>query len=157
MKIAVIGAGWFGCHLARHLLAQEHDVHIYDKRGIFAAASGNNQDRVHLGFHYPRSAKTRAEIRQCHDRFVAEYPTTAIPNNIYAVANRSHIDYPTYTAICDSAGLGYREIYDPADYGLTGVEGAILTRERVVDTRAARRAFEDALGNRLHIDRKSVV
>jgi L-2-hydroxyglutarate oxidase LhgO len=59
-KIAVIGAGWFGCHIAYQLIKKNYSVKIYEERNdIFCGASGNNQNRLHLGFHYPRSLITR--------------------------------------------------------------------------------------------------
>ena len=44
MKIAIIGAGWFGCHIANKL-KQSHQVSIFDGHGIFSKASMNNQNR----------------------------------------------------------------------------------------------------------------
>lgn len=153
MRIAVIGAGWFGCHLACHLLRAGHAVTVYERDGVFAGASGNNQDRVHLGFHYPRSYRTRLEIAMCHDRFVAEYPTVAVADNIYAVAHDSGLDAQTYLIVCGSAGLyyGYAE---PAEYGLCGVERAIRVGERVVDTAAVARRFRNTLAS--HLRREEV-
>ena len=59
MKICVIGAGWFGCHIATKLIDEGHSVKIFEKnKKIFSNASGNNQNRLHQGFHYPRSRKT---------------------------------------------------------------------------------------------------
>lgn len=49
MKIAIIGAGWIGCHLA-HKLKNNHKITIYDKEDIFSGSSSNNQNRLHLGF-----------------------------------------------------------------------------------------------------------
>ena len=42
MRIAVVGAGYYGCHLARCLIAAGHDVLIFERNGIFAGASGNS-------------------------------------------------------------------------------------------------------------------
>ncbi len=148
MNIAVVGAGIFGCHLAKHLLSQGHSLTIFEKTGIFAAASGNNQDRVHLGFHYPRSAKTRKEILHCHERFVAAYPTIAVLDNLYAVANTSSIDFLTYKGICRSSGLRFQEV-NPANYGLLGVEGVIRTPERALDTPATVAMFRKCVGDYL--------
>ncbi len=150
MRIAVIGAGWYGCHLAVHLLNRGHDVTVFDRSDVFAGASGHNQDRVHQGYHYPRSAKTRAEIKYCHDRFVREYPTVEVPQNVFAVANRSLIDFPTYTAICRSAGLEFEEC-DPDRFGLKNVEGCVLTKERVVNTPAVVERFRGQLMCHLEI------
>ncbi len=135
MRLGVVGAGWFGAFLAKHLIESGHVVTLYERRSLFAEASGNNQDRLHVGFHYPRSAKTRAEIRHCYDQFLAAFPTVEVKDNIYAVAGTSSIDFGTYLAIMRSEGLEF-EVVNPSDFGLRNVEGAIRTRERVVCTGA---------------------
>ena len=46
MKIAIIGAGWYGCHLALVLKEEGHDVTVFEKNSeIFRGASGYNQFR----------------------------------------------------------------------------------------------------------------
>ena len=157
MRIAVIGAGWYGCHIARHLIKAGHSVVIFERDGIFSGASGNNQDRVHLGFHYPRSAKTRDEIQACYIQFIREYPTLPVTDNLYAIAtDRSLIDYRTYLTICKGSGmgLGYTEV-DPSQFGLRGVEGAIRTTERVVDTAAVKRQFEEELEDFIRYEKEN--
>ena len=44
-KIAIIGAGWVGCHLAKNL-KDNHNVKLIDKSGIFAETSFRNQNRL---------------------------------------------------------------------------------------------------------------
>ena len=58
-KIAIIGAGWFGCHIALEILKlNKFKIQIFERnKDIFNGASSNNQNRLHLGFHYPRSKK----------------------------------------------------------------------------------------------------
>lgn len=41
-KVAIIGAGWYGCHLAKVLSEQGFDVTLYEKNGeILNEISGN--------------------------------------------------------------------------------------------------------------------
>ena len=55
MKIAIIGAGFFGSTIALKL-SEQHTVHLYEKENnILNGASKVNQFRFHMGFHYPRS------------------------------------------------------------------------------------------------------
>ena len=59
MKIAIIGGGWVGCHLT-YKLQNSHDVTLFEKNeNLFQETSFNNQNRLHLGFHYARNSKTR--------------------------------------------------------------------------------------------------
>jgi len=60
MKVAVIGGGWYGCHIAAMLKSHDADVCIIEKNdALFSEASGQNQFRLHMGLHYARSAITR--------------------------------------------------------------------------------------------------
>ena len=62
MKIAIIGAGFFGSTIALKL-SKKHTVHLFEKeKDILNGASRVNQFRFHMGFHYPRSQKTIKEI-----------------------------------------------------------------------------------------------
>ena len=40
------------------------------KKDIFNGASGYNQNRLHLGFHYPRSKKTRIQSKVGFYKFI---------------------------------------------------------------------------------------
>jgi D-amino-acid oxidase len=74
MKIAVIGAGIFGCTTAIYLARDGHDVHLYERHGeILREASLKNQYRMHMGFHYPRSSETVEECLSGLDSFTREY------------------------------------------------------------------------------------
>jgi len=73
MKIAIIGGGWVGCHLAAKLF-REHNVSIYEKNNsFFQGTSYNNQNRLHLGYHYARSFKTRELCKNTFERFINDY------------------------------------------------------------------------------------
>ena len=72
-KIAIIGAGWFGCYLA-YILKKKFEVKIFEKeKNIFLGASGNNQNRLHRGFHYPRSFKTIQESKNGYKKFIKNF------------------------------------------------------------------------------------
>ena len=65
MKVLIIGAGWFGCHIAKILNEAGVNVTILEKDSeIFASMSGNNSNRLHKGFHYPRASITRKQCVQ---------------------------------------------------------------------------------------------
>ena len=73
MRVAVAGAGWFGCHIASELIQGGHEVVVFEASDdVFTGASGINQNRLHLGFHYPRSYETREQSRDGFQLFVDE-------------------------------------------------------------------------------------
>ena len=67
MKIAIVGAGFFGTAIALRF-SKKHFVHLYEKESdILKGASEANQFRYHLGYHYPRSISTISEIQEAHE------------------------------------------------------------------------------------------
>ena len=147
MKIRIIGAGWYGCAIAMFLMGEGHDVTVFEKEdGVFAGASGANQSRLHLGFHYPRCAKTRSASLKAHQLFIDTFPnlSTPVPLNIYAIATDSMIDYRSYLSVLRESGSPFFEI-DPAGFGLTNLEGAVQCPERLIQQDEARKFFTEAL------------
>ena len=144
MKIAVAGAGWFGCHVAAELIAAGDQVTVFEREGeMFRAASGSNQNRLHRGFHYPRSYETRIESQAGFVKFKEKYPnlSSAVKLNIYAVADRlSSLDFETYLQIMDATRLEY-SVTDGQSLGLQNISGAIVCDERLVETSRARKYF----------------
>lgn len=147
MKIRLVGAGFYGCHLAASLISDGHDVQIWEiKDRIFGGASGNIPARGHIGVHYPRSKKTRDACLEHMPQFMEVYGkfTHHVPTNIYAIAqDRSMVDYGNYIKAI-SGEIQFIEI-NPEEYGLRNCEGAILTQERHIVTDDVRAHFEKVL------------
>lgn len=148
MKIRVLGGGWYGSSICQHLLAQGHNVTLFEKADrLFAGASGANPARLHKGFHYPRSMATRAFCQAHAARFEERYGflTRAIPINIYAIAEHdSLMDFGNYVKVL-SGEVDFMTILRPAEFGLRNVEGAVQTNERHIVIDEARAHFTKAL------------
>lgn len=146
MKILIIGAGWVGCHLAGRLI-DNHEVAIYDKDGIFENTSYLNQNRLHLGYHYPRSFRTRSLCRETFGKFISEYAQVinCIHNNVYGIPNKgSIIDFETYRSIYTHERYDFsEENYDC----ITNVDHTINVGERHIDQDKAKSHFTRLLGN----------
>lgn len=147
MEIAIVGAGWFGCHL-ENALKNEHDVTIFEKKGeIFKGTSGHNQNRLHLGFHYPRSHDTRIYAKNGYREFIEIYGHLCKPidYNLYAIAKEvSLLDYETYLQIMDATGLHYTEV--PSEkFGLANTTGCIQVAEQLILTKTSKEYFENEL------------
>lgn len=147
MKIRILGGGFYGCHLAMTLRADGHKVELHEKTDrLFNGASGNIPARIHEGYHYPRSKKTRDACQAHIPAFMQVYGqfTRGVETNIYAIAaDHSMVDYEQYVDSL-SREVSFHEI-DPASYGLRNVEGAILTQERHIVTDDVRVYFEEQL------------
>lgn len=152
MRIRILGAGIYGCHLACALIDAGHEVEVHDIADhIFAGASGNMPARLHGGQHYPRSKLTRDACNSHFAEFMAVYGhmTRAVPVNIYAVAARdSLVDFGTYCRIL-SDEMEFITVLKPHEFGLANVEGAILTGERHVLLDEMRRHFEREFEGRI--------
>ncbi|KAL9651346.1 hypothetical protein ABK040_001298 [Willaertia magna] len=155
MKIAIIGAGWYGCHLALVLKEEGHEVTIYEKNSeIFRGASGYNQFRLHQGLHYPRSYITRKQTLEGYKHFISRYEclTTSVDFNLYGVSQQgSLLDFGTYKQIMDATGIK-NKLFDFRHFGLAGLEGSVVCEERVLYHSAPRTYFMEKLKDNLKLN-----
>lgn len=147
-KIVIIGAGWYGLYLAKKMLALSLNgtITIVDRcSDIFESASRYNQCRLHLGFHYPRSAETRKLCRDGFQRFMEEFGdvTYEIPNNFYAIAENSLLDFDSYCAIFAHERYDFEVSSFPALHQTD--QRVLMVRERAIDPLKAKCHFQAAL------------
>lgn len=162
LKIAVIGGGWYGCHIAHTLDSLDFEVEVFEKNNdIFLEASGNNQFRLHLGFHYARDYRTRLQSRDGYHRFLERYEnlTAEIEDNLYIVPeNDSLIDFMTYKVIMLTSGIEFDELHsteiDERFHYLHHSKGILNTAERVILTKNAREYYKRVLNDKVHYDTK---
>jgi hypothetical protein len=150
MKIAIIGCGWVGCHLA-YKLKNNHNISLFDSSGIFNKTSYRNQNRLHMGFHYPRSFKTRKLCLETFDRFINDYRDLVldVPMNIYGVPeNKSVIDFDTYKNILTFEDIPYNNIEIKS---IKNIEGFLLCNEKQINHIAAKKKFENQFNDYLTI------
>jgi glycine/D-amino acid oxidase-like deaminating enzyme len=89
---AIIGGGFFGCAVARHLARSSRRVAVLEQRAdLLQRASYANQARVHGGYHYPRSPLTAHRSRVNFPRFLRDYSDCVFTDfaKYYAVARAS--------------------------------------------------------------------
>ena len=157
MMIAIIAAGWYRCHLASVMMSRGEEVFLYEADDFFAGASGANQSRLHLGWHYPRCSITRTSSRRNWDSFLRTYGflTSPIKSMIYAVADDSHIDFPSYlAAVTSDAGGTYEDVtrHMPR-LGIRNCQGAVRVEERLILQDRAREYFRQKLTDRTFKER----
>lgn len=74
VDVVVIGGGVFGAEIAIKAKSLGLSVKIIEqKKNILAGASANNQNRLHLGFHYPRDIETGRQCVRGFDAFKMKY------------------------------------------------------------------------------------
>lgn len=152
MKIAIIGAGWLGCHLALQLKNRNLNPFIFETQNeIFCGASGFNQCRLHLGFHYPRAEVTRSETQRCFIPFSEQYKEfiVNIPDNLYGIAkNNSLVDYENYCKIFQRENVFFQKL-DSRDFFLSNLQGLLRTEEKALDLQLVKKHFTHQLEDSL--------
>jgi hypothetical protein len=144
MRIAIIGGGWVGCHLA-YKLKNDHNIHLFEKNELFKSTSYNNQNRLHLGFHYARNYKTRQMCQDTFELFLNDYRflTDDVPKNIYCIPKiKSIIDYKTYLDIFRN----HSEVEINMNE-LINIEGCFKTNERQINFELSNEFFNNQLKN----------
>jgi len=142
MKIAIIGGGWVGCHLA-YKLKNRHTVTIFEQNNkLFQESSYHNQNRLHVGFHYARNHKTRELCKDTFNKFINDYGfgIETVEKNCYCVPEKTSIlDYKSYLKIFND--FKYQEII----LNLLNVEGCINTDEKYINFKKCSEFFNQQL------------
>jgi hypothetical protein len=114
-KILVIGGGIFGCSISLELSKSVFDVTLIEKDSdIMNNASKQNHNRVHYGYHYPRSTETAIQSLDGLLSFLMSYKESIISDfpNYYSISkNQSQISSAEYKNFCDKVGISYYSEY----------------------------------------------
>ena len=155
MKIAIIGAGWMGCHLSYAFSKKGYNIKLYEKSvDIFSGMSGFNTNRLHKGYHYPRSKITRLQSFYGYKKFIRFYPNffLKIQNNYIAIAKKnSLVNFETYKTIMKSSNLKINETLE-FDSDLIGAEGVIKVDECLILFKKAKIFFKKKLKKNLKLN-----
>jgi hypothetical protein len=161
MKIAIVGAGWYGCHIGLSLKNNGYDIKIFEKNtDIFLESSTNNQYRLHQGLHYARSSLTRYQSRDGFLRFCERYPNFSqiVDENYYLIPKyESILDFDTYFSIMFSSGINIEKLncsQIPSYLDSTKFEGLIKCEERILLNNKAKQFFTSRLNNFLYTSTK---
>lgn len=133
MRIAIIGAGFFGLSLGL-FLSKKNNVDVFEKENtILKGASAGNQFRFHLGYHYPRSQKTVNEINKSKNFFISynEKKIFQKTSNYYLIASDSKINFKRYKKFLKKNNLYNKEITNLVMS--KKIDKAILSNEKILN------------------------
>ena len=91
-QICIIGGGVFGVSIYIKLKQSGYNCHLIEaKKNLLSGATTNNLNRIHFGFHYPRSLETAKQSKYGYKSFSKFYKNSLIKNfpNYYFIANKS--------------------------------------------------------------------
>jgi protoporphyrinogen oxidase len=145
MKIAIIGAGWLGCHVAYKLKKDLHNVTIFDKTDIFAGSSFFNQNRLHRGFHYSRNQRTRKLCYETFNLFISDYHELIddIEHNFYVIPkDTSLIDFGTFESIFRYEQVPFTESELAC---LKNIDSSVIVNEKYIDPIKSKDFFKNHL------------
>ena len=156
MKVAVIGAGLFGCTIAVQLKSK-HEVHLFEEKdSILRGASFANQYRLHRGYHYPRSPETMRECREAAGKFAKRFPESINKGgrHVYAIARAdSRTNAGDYLTALENVGLPYKICPFGDVLNQDSVEIAVEAEEDWIDVSALRGAlWRDLRGVHVHLN-----
>jgi len=149
-SVAVVGAGIFGATIALKLAEEGFKVTLFEKSAdILMGASLNNQNRLHLGYHYPRDMDTALQCKKGFDDFIEMFPKCVVgdfPNSYFIAKENSLTNFNEFTKFCDSLGRPYTKLdVNTFPVEVRNVEGGILCDEVVYDVRLLREIIKEQL------------
>jgi hypothetical protein len=155
-RVAVIGAGVFGCCVALAAAKEGYEVVLFDRLSdILLGTTDNNTNRVHQGFHYPRDMQTATECRDNYRRFEMEFGESLLDNypNIYCIAEENSLtSKEDFIEFCNALGLVYT-MTDLSRFsvGICGCNLGILCQETIIDTGILRSILRAKIVNNGHV------
>ena len=132
MNIIVIGAGIFGTTTAL-TLSKDHNVTLVDKNSdIMMNASKCNHNRLHYGFHYPRSTETATQSLGGYELFYDKFNKFISKDfpNYYMIEKNSKVNTDQYVSFCENLNLNYEEKYPNINMDFSNIESSFLTDEK---------------------------
>ena len=147
VKFIIVGAGWYGCFLGLIFKTLNIEFVILEKQSdIFNGSSSKNQNRLHQGFHYPRSQNTRNECIKGYELFVKlfNFMTCPVKNNYYLLEKNSNVKFNDYVKIYENDNLEFT--YDNnLDLDMNNIDGIIKCNEKLINHNLAYTFFKKIL------------
>lgn len=110
-KIAIVGAGIFGCSIAIELYKKGYQVILFEREeDIMLLGTKNNHNRIHYGYHYPRSLETAKQSLDGLASFLSMYSESVSYGfkNYYSIAKEHSLSSPSqFKEFCKEAGISY--------------------------------------------------
>jgi glycine/D-amino acid oxidase-like deaminating enzyme len=163
VDVLVIGGGLFGCLSAIEVSRKGFNVRLLEKNSsLMNAASSNNQNRLHLGYHYPRDLETAVQCQRGFKAFTDRYANSILghfTNAYFISSDRSKVTFSEYIEFCQNANLPINTInLKRFEVPIHNVEGGLFTNEVVYDTHVVKdQVLEELAANNVNYECSSLV
>lgn len=154
-KVAVIGAGIFGCEIACNLAENGYLVDLYEtKNSILSGSTSSSLRRLHIGFHYPRDLETVFQSKFGYEQFKNKYSTCLDANfkslyglsSVHSMTTKDELD-----TFLKKSSLGIvdveKELIEKLGISTDVVDSIWETSESVIDIEALRNVFLKKIKN----------
>ena len=135
MKIVVIGGGIFGITTSLKL-SELYDVTMIEANSsVMENASKCNHNRLHFGYHYPRSHKTAKQSLEGYSLFKDNFNDSILSDfpNYYLIENGGKVTPYEYELFCNSLNLDFTNEIPSVDMNFENIGLSLLTKEPIYD------------------------
>ena len=137
-SVAIIGCGAFGAMSAIRLAENDFDVTVFESNSeCLRGASYNNQNRLHLVFHYPRDIETARQCIKGFERFKNEFSECISSDfqNYYFISSKDSLtNKDEYRNFCKQLGNFYEEVsLEDLPLDIQNINYSIICDEVVYD------------------------
>lgn len=156
-RVAIVGGGFFGVLAALRLSQAGFHVTIFEKQtGLMLGASYINQNRLHMGYHYPRSDETARDSCLHQVEFQTLFPESVVDDfeHYYCVAREgSFVSGKEFINFCDRLRLPYEDTW-PKSITLNRdtVETCLRVPEKLYDANILRQSLRRMLEQERNVD-----
>ena len=151
MKIIVIGAGIFGVTSSLTLSENGYNVTLVEReKDIMGKASKCNHNRLHFGFHYPRSIKTAKQSLDGYELFYNNFSESIVSNfpNYYLIEKNSKVSCDEFKLFCDELNIYYSESKPQnITINMSDITLSTITNEPIFDFESIKSDLTNRLNN----------
>lgn len=141
MRVAVVGAGVFGCVIATDLARAGVEVTLFDRHpDIIWGASRACQGRLHRGYHYPRSPATATAAEESFHAFADRFPESVnqhFRHHYLIAAEDSQTSAAAFLGHLRRQRLPYRACAPPVVNSVS-VDMCVRVPEAIIDIKGLR-------------------
>lgn len=160
-KVAVIGAGVYGCWIAYILSKKGYEINLFEKNNqIISESSKLNQYRIHRGYHYLKSLNTAYRCQVNYQRFTDFFSEAVYSKfkSYYGISKfHSNINSNTFEQACSLLNMPYKISSKSNIFNYNLIDKIYEVDEKIYDVQKLRIKFSNLLDNdniRIFLDTK---